>query len=121
MHRERGTTLIEAIATIAMVGLAVVMWSSLTAVAPRATERTEAHRGLLRAAEVALEQVRAGRVPLESGSVETPVRQRWPVRVTLDVRPAGSPGLWRVTAVARTEVRGDRLERRLVTQVWRTP
>ena len=72
-------------------------------------------------AEVVVEQVRAGRLPLESGPVATPVRQRWPVRVAIDVRPGRVPGLWQVTAVARTEVRGDRLERRLVTQVWRVP
>lgn len=119
MHRERGISLIENIATLALVGLAVLVLTSVTAVAPQTRERVEAQQAMLRGAEAALEAVRAGALPLVSGPVEVGMTLARPVSVRLEVSPAGVRGLWRVAAVARAEIRGQRLERRLLTQVWR--
>ena len=119
MHRERGISLIETIATLAMAGLAVIMLTSITSVAPQARQRVEAQRAMLRTAEAALEAVRAGAAPLEDGPVAVGLAVAWPVTVRLEVTPAGLPGLWRVEAAARAEVRGGPLVRRLVSQVWR--
>ena len=119
MSRERGISLIENIAALALVGLAVLVLTSITAVAPQTRERVEVQRAMLRTAEAAIEGVRAGATPLAGGPVTVDMTVAWPVTVRLEVSPAGVPGLWRVEAVARAEVRGQRLERRLSTQVWR--
>lgn len=119
MPRERGISLIENIAALALVGLAVMVLTSITAVAPQTRERVEAQRAMLRTAEAALEAVRAEALPLVSGPAEVDMTVSRPVSVRLEVSPVGGSGLWRVEAVARAEVRGQRLERRLLTQVWR--
>lgn len=119
--RSRGFTFIETFAALAILGLAMVIASGLSGRGPKASARLAAHRVALRAAEGALETVRAGTAVPVSGPVALPgANTREPsVRVRLDVRPAGSPGLFEVRASATAPAPGHPVTESLTSFVWR--
>jgi prepilin-type N-terminal cleavage/methylation domain-containing protein len=116
---ERGFTLIEAIATVALIGLTVLAASSMTAVHPVATDRLEAQREMLRVLDAVLEGVRSGEIPAVSGPVESPIPVRQRLSIELEARESDVPGLLQVAATARCAVRGRKMTRSLCTAMWR--
>lgn len=116
---QRGITYIETIAALAMVGLAVLAASSMTAVHPVASARLEAQHEMLSALDITLERVRAGAVPLVAGKVDWTADRASPVHLSLEIRETAPTGLTWIRLVARTEVRGQALERAMTTAVWR--
>jgi type II secretory pathway pseudopilin PulG len=120
-NRQGGITLMETTAAVAMIGLATLAASSLLAVHPRAAERVAAQKELLRVVEATVESVRAGALPLASGSIEAPIPTSRPVGASLVVRALAPAGLYELTATASTLVRGHPVERSLSTMLWRRP
>lgn len=115
---QRGLAYIEAIAAVAMVGLAVLAATSMTAVHPVASARLVAQEDMLHALDAVLEDVRSGMVPLRSGVVRCPISTSTPVRLVLEVESSEITGLVRVRAVARATIRGDAMERSMSTALW---
>jgi hypothetical protein len=112
-------TYVETIAAVAMVGLAVVAASALTATHPTATDRLEAQRDMVRALDAVLEGVRGGAIPAADGWIANPIRTSARLQIRLSVERGRPDGLIRVVATARTTVRGRLLSRRLATSIWR--
>jgi type II secretory pathway pseudopilin PulG len=119
--RQRGMTLMETTAAIAMIGLATLTAAALLGAQPRAAERVDAQRELLRVVEATVESVRAGALPAASGPLATPIPTSRPVTAWLVVRDLTPTGLCEVTATASTSVRGQEIQRSLTTMVWRRP
>ncbi len=121
--RQRGFSLVEAIAALAIFGLAVIVASSFLDVQMSAARRLEARADLVRAAETLLESVRGGVMPLTSGDVdlsdEFQPMSSIRVRTTLRVTPRPLPDLYEVQAEARAMVRSEEMVVSITTQVWR--
>ncbi len=116
--QQRGIALIEALAAVALVSLAVLIACNLLAAHPRAVDRLQAQQQMLSAVEATLETVRSGG-ELRSGPAAITVPGRAAVRVSLEVTAIEPRGLFLVTARARCTVRGQELTRKLETMVWR--
>ena len=113
----------EAIAALAVFGMAVVVASSFLDVQMSAARRTEARADLVRAAETLLESVRGGVIPLTSGDVdltdEFQPMSTIRVRTTLQVTQCPLPDLYEVRVDARAMVRSEEMVVSITTQVWR--
>lgn len=108
---------------MAVFGFAILVAAGFLDAQMSAARRLEARADLLRAAEVALESVRGGALPLESAAVELgdEFRPLSAIRVatSVEVRPCELEGLYEVEAVARTVVRSEAMEVSITTRVWR--
>ncbi len=89
-----------------------------------AARRLEARADLVRAAEIVLESVRGGVLPLETADVdfgdEFQPLSHITVKTTVEVAERSElPGLYEVRAVARAMVRSQEMVVSITTQVWR--
>ncbi len=122
-NRERGFSLVEAIAALTIFGLAVIVAAGFLDVQMSATRRLEARADLVRAAETVLESVRGGALPLVSGTID--LRDEFQplsaitVRIDLVVRPRSIPGLYEVEVRAQAMVRSEDMVVSITTGVWR--
>lgn len=117
---SRGTSLIEVVLALALVGAAVIVAASGLHGERELVRRAHHRDTVARTLEAALESVRGGLLPLADGSFAPPVPTDLPgLSVRIEVRPAGRPGLYRVAAVARWRDRDRRMSQRLDTMVWR--
>lgn len=123
MRRERGFSLPEVLAALAITALAAVAAAAFLSAHARATRRLEIHERLLRTAELALESVRGRAVALEPGifdpSLEVDPQTGLAEIAVIGVAATDVAGLFRVTATARGEVDGAEVTVRLDTMVWR--
>jgi len=121
--RQRGFSLVEAVAALAVFGFAVVVASSFLDVQMSAARRLEARADLVRAAETLLESVRGGVMPLASGDVdlsdEFQPMSSIRVRTKLQVISRPLPDLYEVRVEARAMVRSEEMVVSITTQVWR--
>lgn len=119
----RGVSLLECLVALAVLSLAVVLVTAGLAAARSTGERLLAQRSAVRAAENALEGVRGGALPLQSGPLVATVlvadADEWRMSVRLVVDALEPAGLYRVAAEAAFVVRGRPGARRLETMVWR--
>lgn len=121
MRDRRGFTLIETLAALAILGATMAVAASLGGRGPGASERLAAHRTALRAAEGALEAIRAGSIAPVSGPVAVPgaLSRGSAVRVRLDVRRAEGTDLLEVRATATAPAPGRPVTQSLTSLVWR--
>lgn len=123
--RRAGFSLIETLVALSLVGVALLLTMSLLFQEPRVMRRVAAHEQALRALEVTLEAVRAGRaVPLGREQVDLAALYQ-PEEETADdlrvwtEREASSPGgLYPLTLIARYRVGGQPFQRTVETMVW---
>ncbi len=105
-------------------GLAILVAAGFLDAQMSAARRLEARADLVRAAEILLESVRGGVLPLETADVDfgeefQPLSH---ITVTTSVEVAERsdlPGLYQVRVVARAMVRGQEMVVSITTQVWR--
>jgi len=118
---QRGFSLIESVIAIALIGTALIISSALLNSLVSSSDRLRAHTEMLREIEAAVEMMRAGFVPLESGTLSSAgSNDRFPdLRVTAIVEKQDAPGLYLVILRAECSIRRNLLSRRLTTQVWR--
>ena len=121
--QQAGYSLVEALAAIALVGMGLLAASSGLQSHAASARRSELRQLMVTASEEAIEAVRGGDLPLESGPVGTPSVadrfQRDGIRTTLRVAPREVEGLYEVTAVARVRFLGEPMTVELATMVWR--
>ena len=121
--RQRGFSLIEALAALTIFGMAVVVAAGFLDAHMSAARRLEARSDLVRAAETVLESVRGGTLPMVSGDVDltdefqplSSIRVRTKVVVTTKI----PQGLFSVRVDARAMVRSEDMVITITTQVWR--
>ena len=120
-HDDRGFSLIESVIAVALIGTALIISSALLNSLVLSADRLQAHREMLREIEAAVEMIRAGFVPLESGTLSSAgSNARFPdLRVTAVGEKQAAPGLYLVIVRAECSVRRHLISRRLTTQVWR--
>lgn len=120
---ESGFSLLEAVAALTIFGLAIVVAAGFLDVQMSASRRMEARADLVRAAEIVLESVRGGALPLETASIDM-TEEFQPltaitVRTRVEVNPASLPGLFEVRAQASAMVRTEDMVVSITTKVWR--
>ncbi len=121
--RQRGFSLIEALAALTIFGMAVVVAAGFLDAHMSAARRLEARSDLVRAVETVLESVRGGTLPMVSGDVDltdefqplSSIR----VRTTVVVTAKNPQGLFSVQVEARAMVRSEDMVVTIATQVWR--
>ncbi len=120
---EAGLSLLEALVALTLLAFGLILGLELIYRLPASLDRARARVVAVRAAEAALETLRAGGGPLRSGESElplddsgSPARQ---LRVTLAIEATEVRGLYQVMADAQYEVRGTARSVRLETRVWR--
>jgi prepilin-type N-terminal cleavage/methylation domain-containing protein len=122
-RRERGFTLVECLAALALVGFAIVVAASCLTAQARAAERLKAREQLTRTAESVLESVRGGAVPLRSATLSSAVlglpTTDLPIDASLEVERLPHWGLYEVTATTGCTLQGERVHVVLTTMVWR--
>ena len=121
--RQRGFSLIEALAALTIFGMAIVVAAGFLDANMSAARRLEARSDLVRAAETVLESVRGGTLPLVSDDVDltdefqplSSIRVRTKVAVT----SKNPQGLFSVQVEARAMVRSEDMVVTITSQVWR--
>lgn len=122
--RRTGFALLEVLLALAIVGMAILAATAYAQARTTASLRLVARQRLQTAVEAALESVRGGLVPLESGPFDTAgelsvTPAEVPVAVDIDVQPAGIDDLYTVTVRGRTRAAGRPVEEVVWTKVWR--
>ncbi len=121
-----GFSLIEVLIALSLLGVALLLGMELVMQNPRIVRRTDGERQAFRAMESTLEAVRAGVIPLQTselGGMVTAVGAPAPrdLAISMQVDPAGLPGLYQVTLTARYSVFHQPYRKRLFTMVWSPP
>jgi prepilin-type N-terminal cleavage/methylation domain-containing protein len=121
-----GFSLIEVLIALSLLGVALLLGMELVMQNPRIVRRTDGERQAFRAMESTLEAVRAGVIPLQTselGGMVTAVGAPAPkdLTISMQVYPAGLPGLYQVTLTARYSVFHQPYRKRLQTMVWSPP
>ncbi len=106
--------------------VSAILLSGLTLLTlqPRLQDRTRAGDEALRAIEAALETLRAGELPLESGRLVPGlaypvVNRRRDLSLTLEVTPRPTPGLYELRVDATYLTWGRAASRSVTTLTWR--
>ena len=120
---QRGFSLLEAVAALAIFGMAVVVAATFLDVHMSAARRLETRADLVRAAEVVLESVRGGALPLTTGAVdltrEFPPQSSARVKTWVQISPRTIPDLYEVRVEARAVVRSEEMVVSVTTQMWK--
>jgi prepilin-type N-terminal cleavage/methylation domain-containing protein len=142
----RGFSLIEVLVALTLLGIALLLGMDLVLQNPRIVRRLDGERQAFRAMESTMEAVRAGVIPLRNAdscptadscdpdscpnpalcgivrSVCAPApKDKGYCTVTMEVGPAGPPGLYPVTLTAQYSAVGQKYKKKLQTMVWAPP
>lgn len=122
--RTRGFSLVESTVALALVSVILLSGFTILILQPRLQDRARAGEEALQAIEAALETIRAQELPLEPGQllpglaypVVDPKRS---LRLTLEVDPTDTPGLFELQVVATYSSWGRLGSRTVSTLAWR--
>lgn len=122
--RRRGFSLVETTVALGLVSTILLTGLTLLTLQPRLQDSTHAGEDAMRAMEAALESIRSGQIPLVSGQLEPAIA--YPVvdpgrdlRMTLEVEPLTTPGLYELTINATYLTWGRTANRQIITMAWR--
>src|SRR3954447_16733309 len=123
---QSGFSLLEALVALALLGVALLLGMELLLQNPRVVRRLDGERQAFRALESTLEAVRAGAIPLvtsDLGGFSTAVGSPAPkdLAISMQVDPAGLPGLVQVTLRATYTMDQKKVQKELQTLVWSPP
>ncbi len=120
---SNGYSLLEALAAIAIVGMALLVSTNALQTHARLARRAEIQQQMLRSAEDALESVRGGEVPLDDIPSQLAPNaagtHRRTVYTIVRVEALDIEGLYEVTARSRAHFIDEPMELELRTMVWR--
>jgi type II secretory pathway pseudopilin PulG len=119
-----GYSLVEALAALTVFGLAILVAAAFLDAQMSAARRLEARADLIRAAEIVLESVRGGVLPLETAVVDFGDEFQPLSAITVETRVEVErvddlPGLYQVRVEAKAEVRSQEMVVAIATEVWR--
>lgn len=123
---QRGFSLLEALVALVLLGVALLLGMELLLQNPRMVRRMDGERQAFRAMESTLEAVRAGAIPLvtsDLGGFSTAVGSPAPkdLAISMQVDPAGVPGLFQVTLRATYTMDQKKVQKELQSMVWSPP
>jgi prepilin-type N-terminal cleavage/methylation domain-containing protein len=123
---QSGFSLLEALVALVLLGVALLLGMELLLQNPRVVRRLDGERQAFRALESTLEAVRAGAIPLvtsDLGGFSTAVGSPAPkdLAISMQVDPAGLPGLFQVTLRATYTMDQRKVQKELQTLVWSPP
>ena len=120
---QRGFTLVEALAALAIFAMAVLVAAGFLQVHATAARRLEVRSALVRASEATMEEIRAGVRPMIPANLDLGARYDLPVGASMNTRvevaSGGVKDLHRVIVISRSAAAGAPMEIRLETMVWR--
>jgi type II secretory pathway pseudopilin PulG len=125
-NAESGFVLVEALISLTVVGIAMLLTLQLLLLDARVQSRLRAQREVLEVAETVVEFLRAERLPTQSVTLETDQikallgRQVRPMTLWLEVTPHPEVDrLWNVRLEARYQAGREIQGRTLETRIWR--
>jgi type II secretory pathway pseudopilin PulG len=115
---------VEALAALTIFGMAILVAASFLDAQMSAARRLEARADLVRAAEIVLESVRGGVLPLETADIDFGDEFQPLSAITVETRVevdevSSLPGLYQVRVEAKAEVRSQEVVVAIATEVWR--
>ena len=120
---QRGFSLIEALAALAIFAMAVLVAAAFLQAHATAARRLEVRAALLHAAEITLEEIRSGSRPLAPANLDLGSRfglaPGAAMLTSVKVGPAGVKDLHRVVVTSRSAEAGAPMEIVLESTVWR--
>lgn len=120
---QRGFSLLEAVAALALFGMAIVVAAGFLDAHMSAARRLEARDDLVRAAEIVLESLRGEALPLTGGAIDLsdqfPGRASAQVSTRVQVTPRNLTGLYEIRVEARTVIRSEEMVVTVTTQMWK--
>lgn len=117
--QDRGFSLVEVIAALAILGFSLVVTAVLLQGESARVRRLAAREEAVRALEASVETVRAGLVPMQSNTGQPVAGSNSDLRLSVEIVPIQPSGLYRVAATARWKVAGHPESETLTTLVWR--
>lgn len=122
VRRTRGFTLVEVLVALLLLTSCLFLALALHMQQRRILDRLAAQGEALRALEGTMEALRAGALPLATGTVpEFAYGDAKGLVVTIDVTDTEVPSLFEVRAEARFLVAGEPHSRQLETLIWSPP
>jgi type II secretory pathway pseudopilin PulG len=125
-NAESGFVLVEALISLTVVGIAMLLTLQLLLLDARVQSRLRAQREVLEVAETVVEFLRAERLPTQSVTLETDQlkallgRQVRPMTLWLEVTPHPEVDrLWNVRLETRYQAGREIQGRTLETRIWR--
>jgi prepilin-type N-terminal cleavage/methylation domain-containing protein len=119
----RGFTLVETLAALAIVAMAVLVAAAFLQAHATAARRLEVRSALVHATETTLEELRSGVRPLVSATLdlgpEYGLAPGASMRTSIKVATGGVADLFHVVVTSRSSESGEPMEIVIETMVWR--
>jgi prepilin-type N-terminal cleavage/methylation domain-containing protein len=121
--RDRGFTLVEALAALAIFTIAVLVASAFLQAHVQAARRLEIRSALVQATETTLEEIRGGTRPMVQANLdrasEFGLAPGAGLSTSIKVNPGGVADLFHVVVTSRSAASGQPMEVTVETMVWR--
>jgi len=121
--RDRGFTLVEALAALAIFTIAVLVATAFLQAHVQAARRLEIRSALVQATETTLEEIRGGTRPMVPANLdraaEFGLTPGAGLSTSIKVNPGGVADLFHVVVISRSAASGQPMEVAVETMVWR--